>query len=44
MYAAHGSIMIFTKYYSAAGATIEYPSRFYLQEVFVAEEARGNII
>lgn len=40
MYAAHGSIMIFTNYYFGAGATIDYPRFLFGEEVFVAEEAR----
>lgn len=40
MYAAHGSIMIFTKSYFKSGASIYYPRFLFGEEVFVAEEAR----
>lgn len=40
MYAAHGSVMIFTKNYFNLGASIYYPRFLFGEEVFVAEEAR----
>ena len=40
MYAAHGSIMIFSKNYFNQGASIYYPRFLFGEEVFVAEEAR----
>lgn len=40
MYAAHGSIMLFTKFYFNQGASIDYPRFLFGEEVFVAEESR----
>ena len=40
MYAAHGSIMIFTKNYFNLGASIYYPRFLFGEEVFVAEETK----
>lgn len=40
MYAAHGSLMIFTNSYLKKGASLDYPRFLFGEEVFVAEEAR----
>lgn len=40
MYAAHGSLMIFTSSYLEKGASLDYPRFLFGEEVFVAEEAR----
>ena len=42
MYGAHGSFMIFTKYYFSKGAHVDYPRFLFGEETFVAEQLRMN--
>lgn len=42
MYAAHGSIMVFTKEYFRRQASVNYPRFLFGEEVFVAEEAKNK--
>lgn len=40
MYGAHGSFMVFTRYYFAHGASVNYPRFLFGEEGFVAEQLR----